>query len=480
MKKYIIFSLSVLMLTACTKDIERFNEQTKAAANVPAASLFSNGVRNLIDAITTPNVNINVFRMTVQHWATTTYQDEPQYDFNTRAIPQTWWRIMYRDVLVDLQEAKRLIPSDITITDATKKNQIAITDIMQVYTYSVLVNTFGDVPYTQALDYNVLFPKYDDAKTIYDDLLVRLDADIAALNTAGNAFNADADLIYGSVAAGSRVAAWKKFANSLKIKLAMTIADVDAAKAKTAVEQASPNAFTSADDNAEFQYQGKTPNNNPIWADLIQSKRQDFVAASTIVTRMQALNDPRIPLFFKPNDAGVYVGGSVGSNNTFPLFAKPSDAVAEIDAPSLLLSYDEIEFYRAEAVERGFNVGGTAMSHYNNAVTASIIYWGGTQAQANAYLLNTGVNYLTAPGTYKQKIGVQKWLALYNRPYDAWVEVRRLDSPTLPAPTGAKSGYPNRLTYPTNEQTLNNSSYTSASAKIGGDNVETKLFWDKF
>lgn len=476
MKKYLIISsISLLALGSCTKDISRFNEQTKAAANVPAATLFSQGVRQFSDAMASPNVNVNVLRLTVQHWATTTYQDEPNYDFTTRNIPQTFWTEMYRDVLSSLQEAKRLIPANTAITEAAQKNQIAIADIMQVHAFSVLVNMFGDVPYTEALDPNNLFPKYDDAKTIYDDLLKRLDADIAAMTPTAAGFSSTADIVYGG-----NVAKWIKYANSLKMKLAMTIADVDAAKAKTAVEQANAGAFTSAADNAVVQYFATTPNNNPIWADLIQSKRQDFVAAEALVNRLNTLNDPRLPIYFKPNDNGAYVGGRVGANNTYTLFAKPGAILEKPDLPALLLSYDEIEFFRAEAIARGFTVPGTAQEHYNNAVTASIVYWGGTAAQAAAYLAQPAVAYATAAGDWKQKIGIQKWIALYNRPVDAWTEVRRLDQPALTAPLAAKSGYPTRLTYPTNEQTLNNENYTAAAAKIGGDKVETKVFWDKF
>src|SRR5215216_7738870 len=139
MKKYLIISTSfVLLLTACTKNISRFNEQTKSPANVPPSTLFSNAVKTLTDGLASTNVNTNVYRLVVQQWATTTYQDEPNYDFTTRAIPQAWWARLYRDVLVDLKEAQRLIPLDATVLDeAAKKNQVAISDIMQVYTYSI-------------------------------------------------------------------------------------------------------------------------------------------------------------------------------------------------------------------------------------------------------------------------------------------------------------------------------------------------------
>jgi hypothetical protein len=304
-------------------------------------------------------------------------------------------------------------------------------------------------------------------------LFKRLDADIAALNTGSSGFAANADIIYGG-----NVAKWIKFANSLKMKLAMTVADAEPEKAKAAVEQANANAFTAAADNAEVQYFATTPNNNPIWADLVQSKRQDFIAAAALIDAMKAYNDPRMSLYFKPNSDDKYVGGIVGANNTYSLFAKPGTKLEDPALPALLLGYDEIEFFRAEAIERGFNVGGTAAEHYNNAIRASILYWGGTQAQADAYLAQPQVAYATATGTWREKIGVQKWIALYNRPIPAWTEIRRLDYPKLNPPAAAKSGFPNRLPYPSNEQTLNKANYTAAASKIGEDKVETKVFWD--
>lgn len=475
MKKYLIIFLSAVFMMACTKNISSYNVETKKAANVPAASLFANATKSVTDYLASTSVNINVFRLVTQQWATTTYQDEPNYDFTTRNIPQTWWTWMYRDVLIDLKESKRLIPTTPGLTAGGIKNQTAIVDLMEVFTWSIIVNTFGHVPYSQALDYNNLFPKYDDAKTIYDDLMNRLNADITALSTADKGFDAADDILY----AGS-VAKWIKFANSLRMRLGMILADADAVKAKAAVEQSTANAFTSTADNAEFKYLTAPPNNNPIWTDLIQSNRQDFIAANTLVDKLKTLNDPRLPFYYKPNDAGVYTGGIEGANNTYTLFAKPSTKVEQANFPALLLDYVEVEFDRAEAIERGFTVPGTAEQHYNNAIRASILYWGGTSAQADAYLLQPAVAYTTATGNYKQKIGTQKWIALYNRGYELWTEVRRLDFPAMPLPALPKSGFPNRLTYPTNEQTLNGTNYTDAAARMGTDKVESKIFWDKF
>jgi hypothetical protein len=473
MKKILIIVPVLFFLsTSCRKDLSTLNIDTKRAVNAPSYTLFSNGQRNLVDYMTSSNVNRNIFRLITQQWTEVTYVDESQYDLGGRSIPDNWWRAMYKLILVNLEAARKLIPADVADVDQ-QKNDLAMLDITEVYTYYVLINTFGNIPYTEALDPDNLFPKYDDAKTVYYDLLDRLDADIAALNAAAAGFGG-ADLLYGG-----DVGKWIKFANSLKLRMGITIADSDAAKAKTIIEAAAPNAFSSNADNAIFTYFAITPNTNPVWVDLVQSGRDDFVGANTIVDILNSTNDPRRPFFFQEvRDVGGYAGGIPGKGNTFILFSAPGTMVELPEAPSTLMSYAEVEFILAEAVERGFSVGGTAESHYNNAITASITSWGGTAVDATAYLAQPSVAYATAPGTFKQKIGIQKYLALYNQGFDAWVEQRRLDYPVLVEPFQAQSPYPTRFTYPVNEQNLNSSSYSAASSAIGGDKVDTKLFWD--
>ena len=127
----------------------------------------------------------------------------------------------------------------------------------------------------------------------------------------------------------------------------------------------------------------------------------------------------------------------------------------------------------AEAVERGYNVPGTAKEHYDKAVTASINYWG---ESVGNYLTQPGVAYSSA--NWEQLIGVQKWIALYSRGWDAWIEWRRLDYPLLIKPPTALSDIPLRFTYPVPEQNLNRANYDEASQAIGTDAVTTRLFWD--
>jgi hypothetical protein len=465
MKKYILVLLPLVMLGACKKDFEKLNTNPKLFPTVPAPTLFTQAERVLSNAVTTSSVNNNVFRLVEQQWQETTYNDESLYNFNTRNINRQMWNSLYRDVLNNLQLVKGIIPTDVSVPDAAKKNALAVTDILQVYSFYYLVTTFGDCPYTQAFDPKNNFPKYDDAATIYKDLLKRLDADIAALTGSGSF--GTADVIYKG-----DINKWKKFANSLKLKMGMTIADYDAALAKTTVAAAvAGGVFTDNADNATFVYLSATPNTNPVWVDIIQSGRFDYVANATIAAALNLTKDPRAPRYFKALAAnGDVLGAPPGSKANYDSFSHVSDIVTATTAPGLLLDNAEVQFYLAEAVTKGFITTGIAAEYYAKGVQQSFTYWGA--GDATAYLV---LNPYTAAN-----LANQKWLANYNRGWDAWIETRRLDLPVLKKPvTGAFSDFPVRFAYPVDEANVNGTNYKAASAAIGGDVVTTKLFFDK-
>ena len=280
-----------------------------------------------------------------------------------------------------------------------------------------------------------------------------------------------ADIIYNG-----DINEWFKFANSIKLKLGIIIADVDAARAKTEVESAAPNVFTSNSDNALVSYTTTPPNVNPIWTNLVQSNRNDFVVANTLVDTLNAHNDPRREFYFTATDDGNYVGGVYGAGNSFSNYSHPSDKIEAADFPGIIMTYAEVQFLLAEAAARGFNVGGTAEAHYNAGVTASIEFWGGTGADAQQYLAMP-VNQYDA-SNWRKSIGVQAWINYYTDGFDAWIEQRRLDYPQLKAPPSAVTAFPVRFTYPSTEINLNKANYEAASASIGSDKVTTKLFWD--
>jgi hypothetical protein len=182
-------------------------------------------------------------------------------------------------------------------------------------------------------------------------------------------------------------------------------------------------------------------------------------------------------------EAGVvkmaWVGGDYGYSNGYPNCSHITPTLYVADFPGILLTYDEVLFYLAEAAERGYNVGMTAEEAYNAAVSASFDFWG-TQG-VDAYLATADVAYATAPGNWREKIGTQAYLAFYTRGLVAYNEYRRLDYPIMNVAPSAETGgpVPTRFTYPINEQTLNKDSYEAAVVAIGGDDLLTKLFWDK-
>lgn len=464
--------LSVILITSCRKNLSSLNEDPKHPSSVPSAPLFTNASANLSDLMASTNVNFNSFRLYVQYWTETTYTDETNYDLNQRSVPDRWWATLYRDVIQDLTRASEIAPTETLLSAEEIKNRLAINDILIVYSYYTLITTFGDVPYTDALLVDsVLQPKYDDAAIIFDAIAAKLDNALSSLDLSAESYGS-ADIILNG-----DTQRWVTFGNCLKMRMGMLIADVDAAKASSMIVAAAPNVVSSNEDNIAIQYVSSPPNTNPVWEDLIQSGRHDFVAANTIIDKMEALNDPRLPFYFKPYN-GEFIGQPYGTGGGS--FSDPSDIVSSPTNPHVYFSYADMEFLKAEAIERGIAVGGTAAEHYNNGVTASINEWGGTEAQAASYLAQPSVAYATAAGNWKEKIGVQAWLAYYNRGYDAWTEWRRLDYPVLHPGPEALTDIPVRYTYPVLEQNLNTKNYEAASAAIGGDDVTTKLYWDKY
>lgn len=483
MKHTTIYLVLALAVTSCTKDISSLNTNSKAAVTVPSASLFLNGEKNLSDALAGTGIGTSPFRVLAQSWTENTYVSEAQYNLTIDNSPQGWWNLLFANgtssVLNSLAAAKTAVPTD-TKDAGTQKNRLLITDILEVYAYSLLVNTYGNVPYSQALNREIPFPAYDDARTVYYDLLARLDTAITGLDVNSPSYGASDQLYQGNVAS------WIKFASTLKLKLALVIADSDPTTAAKKVQEAvTTGVFTSNSDNALFTYSSSiNTNSNPVYQAFVASGRHDFSPANLIVNTLVSWNDPRLPLYFKQNN-GSYSGGVPGAGNGYVKFSQLSDQWLSQTWPGDLLDYAETEFLLAEAAERGFAVNGSAASHYNNGVTASIVYWGGDSASAATYLTQTAVAYATATGNWKQKIGYQQWIAYADRGWDAWTSIRRLGYPNIDAinpPIGAIGNLPRRFTYPSNEETSNPTNWATAVKAVNGgsaDLVSVNLWWNQ-
>jgi len=478
------------MLGACTDKFEEFNQDVKNPVEVPAEALFTNATVALFDFMSECNVNRNNFRLWAQQWAQTTYPDESNYQLVERDVNGYTWNRLYATVIRDLRAAKDFTAADEFLTESEKAANTAIYETMIVFTYHVLVDVFGDIPYTTAFNSEDLLPAYDDDASIYSDLISRLDAAIADLSNTSTV--GSADLVYGG-STGS----WSKFANSLKLRLAIRIADMDNGKASQMVSEAvAAGVFSSSSDNYSIIYQATTPNTNPLWESLIQSGRSDFVAANTLVDAMNGLDDPRRGNYFTQhvtqtdtiidmmtmdttfNTYTIYVGGTYGDANSYTPNSQPGPKQEDPTFPGTIMDYTEVLFLLADAAERGYNVGGTAEDFYNEAIRNSIVDWGGSIADATAYLANPAVAYSTAAGDWKQKIATQKWIALYDKGFEAWSTYRLYDAPAMNVAVGAGTLPPTRFTYPVDEYSLNGPSVEAASTAIGGDDLFSKVFWD--
>ena len=461
--------MSIIVSCVSNDQYEDYNIDPNQPSEVDANLLFNAATKSLADVITDPNININIFRLLAQYWSTTTYPDESNYILTIRNIPQNFWAQIYKNVLLDLKTASEIAQFDSGLNETDKATRLAQAEVISVYAWQLLVDTFGNVPYSQALNtVEFSLPAYDDAESIYEDLIIRLDNAITNLN--GNGFEID-NLYFGDINA------WRTFAISLKLRLGIRLSDVNPMLAQSTVESAyNLGLFSSNNDNAQFDYLG-TSNPNPIWTDIVQSGRRDYLAANTIVDLMNALDDPRRPFYFAENlGANVFEGGPYGDINTYSFYSHLGPLLLEPTLPSSLMDFSEVSFYLAEAAERGYSVGADVETYYNQGITASFDYW--NVNDVSTYLANPDVAYASASGDWREKIGNQFWLAMYNRGFEGWTVWRKFDAPEFNLPILTERPVPTRYTYPINEQNINEGNWLNASEAIGGDSQTTKLFWD--
>lgn len=472
--KFIFITIAALTMVACTSDAdyEDLNKDPNNPVEASAESLFSAAQKTLVDEVNDIDYRDAPFMLYAQYAQQTTYTDESQYDMKNRGIPGEIFSTVYQNILYDLKDAASLVSDD-----EFKSAQI---ELLAVYAWQYLVDNFGNVPYTEALkvigEDQILAPKYDDAATIYADLMSRAVAAKVMLGGSGDGFtNAD------FVLAGDKDA-WLKFANSLIIKIGVR-ATGNTFKAE--VEAAASGALGSNADNVTMDYEGSTPNTNPSWLELVQSGRNDFVLGKPFVDALISadLEDPRQDVFFDPTSKidGAYKGGVIGQKSAWSAHSKLGTKLFDPTFRGVLFDFAEISFYLADASARGWAVGGDAPTHYANGIKASFTDWGLTEAAADAYLLKPKVAYATADGTADEKIGKQLWIAMFNRGFEGWTAYRRYGGAPLSQSELAEDDFadvPRRLTYPVVEQTRNPANYTAAASAIGGDKQSTKIFWD--
>ena len=282
---------------------------------------------------------------------------------------------------------------------------------------------------------------------------------------------------------------WKKFAATLKMRLALRLADVDPNSAQEELAIAIKAGTLESGESMQLPWIGIVPHVNTIYNSFyVIGRYNDYAPSKTIIDIMKALDDPRLPAYFTQVDSVTapswhdeygYVGLIYGSSSCSPaiLYSSFSDAMFAPDFPATISCHAEVEFLLAEAAARGFPTPLTAREHYEAGIAESHDFWG--LAMDPEYLSHPDVAW--DPARAKELIGTQKWLALYNRGNEGYAVFRCFDWPILTSPMGMTyADIPMRMPYPYNEPDLNGENYQAAAEAIGGDKVSTLIFWDAY
>ena len=492
MKKSIYIVLFAFILSACDRGFEELNVnptkpvQVDVKNKLSATQLFTSGQR-----YENWRANLIYSSTMIQHIATTAgYWAGDKYTWNKGYASSMIDRI-YGNAVKTLEDM--LVQAE---NEELPDEMKAIIRIQRVLVYHRLTDLYGDIPYSEAgkaVLEGLLTPKYDAQSDIYADMLKELEESAAALGSGISDFGS-ADLIFQ----GDQ-AKWKKFANSLMLRLGLRLIKVDPAGAQSwATKAISGGVMTSNDDIAYVQHTAgpeginKNGNGEVFSADGNPRLSKTFVDFLTGDPRLPILGARRSDGSTNPADQkglpngldAVLLLADTGEENT-DLYTEPNRSIITgEDAPMFFQTYAEVSFMLAEANVR-WGIGGDAATNYNNGVRGAmkmLEIYGSAGAIADgdidAYLLANPYD----AGNALEQINTQYWAATFLNEYEAFANWRRTGFPVLVPVnypgnvTGAT--IPRRLTYSTSEQTNNIENYNAAIAAQGPDELTTRVWWD--
>lgn len=457
----------VTAATGCDDGLTDFNRNPNAPDQASAEQLFANATVSSISRVFGAGLHMDITALWAQHYAEHLYTEEDNYLISDNTI-NTHWSNFYTGPQNDFQ---LVIEKG---QEADQPNVAAVGAIMQQWTYHVMTDLWGDIGYSDALkgrDSEAgTQPKFDPQQKVYEGILSTLDSAAASLRPGSYAMRTG-DLIYNG-----DVDKWRKFANSLRLRVAMRLSEVDPAWAEAEFKDAlADGVFESNADNARLTYVDDEVNVHPLYA--YQRSRDDHTISATMVDTLKSLNDPRLPIYATPNANGEYVGERNGSNadEDITALSRIGTYFTKADASAVVMSYAEVLFLMAEAAERGWITGDPA-ALYAEAITAHMHELGIDQEDIDDYLAQPQVAY-----NGLESIGLQKWIALFGNGVEAWAEWRRTGVPTLlPGPDAQNGGrIPVRLPYPESEAHRNGANLQEAIQRQGGAGLNDPLWWDR-
>lgn len=468
----ILFSSAlVLSFSSCKDELADLNKNPNATEIPQIDYLLTGAIKSTSDAYWGVTNNMNSSLLFIQHWSKIQYNDPDRYIFTNNDL-QDLWTSGYTKGVTNLN--KLVLLAD----EQGNTNYKGVAKVLRSWVYLLMTDAYGDIPYSQSgqiKDY--INPAYDSQKDVYYGLLADLKSAQTDLNVAGKPISGD--IIYKG-----KIELWKKFANALRLRIALRLADKDIEKTKAVLAEltAEGGSLISTNlENAQLTY-STSPNQNPI-SNLFDT-RDDYRISKTIVDTLRSLKDPRLSVFASPTKdvtEQVYIGVPNGfldaKKYELSKTSKPGTYFLAPTAPAVIISYAEVLFNRAEIAARGLSTEDAA-GLYKQAIEASLQQYGVSTSAINAYTASAAAQYNAA--NFKASIGLQKWIALFGQGLEAFAEWRRLDYPELvPAIGGTLSGkMPLRFLYPGQEQSLNGTNYKTAIARQGADLLTTRLWFD--
>lgn len=523
-RRIFLITCSGCVLTACDKDFEKINTNPYAVTAIDPALLLAGAQRTHIGTWNAEHIIVQQFVVPYNTGANAGFSFNVDIDLNSNP---KWDQSYAGGVNGNSPPVKNLIQALTLLGPTTTRvNLRSMIRIWKAQVFMGLVDSYGDVPYSEAgkaVSDVIFYPKYDDDAAIYDDLYKELKESVAALSTSGDYISAD--LFYGTNAqpstkttiAADQVTKWKKLGNSLLLRLGMRYSRLNPTKAQSIVAEAfAGGVMTSNADNAFVK------NDGTAFAHADNAALRNFsqfnYAAEPFVNQLKSTADPRgkflIAQYADPgaiannltpdvvlaNQFGVPIGvtsdqilasgspyrGARGSGLNYSQFNV--NIIAAPGVPEFWVTYAQTSLLLAEAAKRGWIPGGDVQAkiYYENAIAADMaaysLYAGTTPISAgevNTYIADPGVAY--NPIDALKLINTQYWIVNIRNGTEAFANFRRSGFPALtPSVPGAlvNPGFARRLSYPDLEASANTTNYQAAATAIGGDKLTSRVFWD--
>ena len=465
----------VLALAACDDGLTDINTNPNAPTDVGAEFLLPQSIRGAVEATFGAGQMLSHTAIWPQQAVQLQYPDEEEGSVRASRM-QSYWNNFYVGPLMDVQ---RVIEKGVADSNA---NYEGVGRIWKSYIFHIVTDLWGDVPYSEALiGDSITTPAYDAQKDIYTGMIADLTTGAGKLSSAATGFGSG-DILYGD-----DMDAWKRFANSLRMRLAMRMSEVDPTAAKAAFIAAySAGPFTSNADNAKLAWPG-SPYENPLYENW--TGRDDHGVSATMIDTLTSLSDPRRELYAEPatQDGTTYRGqpsGKITQEFSLAYYSRIGNYWRKDgkSTPTVIMSYSEVLLLAAEAAKLGW-ITGDAGALYTAGIQASMEQYAGatnapTAAEITAYLAQSAITYNATNGL--DQIHLQQWIGLFMGGSEAWSNVRRTDSPNLVGgPDLTLSRIPVRFSYPALEESLNATNLDAAISRQGGGKaLIDRVWWD--